>query len=116
MNSSVQRLDPAWTIVLALDTVITSLTALASVGIGLLLPGITEDYDMSMADGMPFFALAAFLLVSLAVTASVLRNRFEGQTSDKAVRLCLSLSAVRLGLIVCGFLAYVVYGALTYGF
>jgi hypothetical protein len=115
-NSSVQRLGPVWAIVLALDTVTASLTALVSVGIGLLLPGITENYGMSLADGIPFFALAAFLLVSLAVTAMVLRSRFEDQVSDKVVRLCLSLSAVRLGLIVCGFLAYVVYGALTYGF
>ncbi|GAB2958225.1 hypothetical protein GCM10027075_67610 [Streptomyces heilongjiangensis] len=116
MNSSVQRPGPGWTIVLALDTVTTSLTALVSVGIGLLLPGITEDYDMSLADGLPFFAFAAFVLVSLAVTAAVLRSRFGGQGSARAIRVCLSLSAVRLGLIVCGFLACVVYGALTYGF
>ncbi|MER5215613.1 hypothetical protein ABT063_35080 [Streptomyces sp. NPDC002838] len=116
MNSSAQRLAPRWTIVLALDTVTTSLTALVSVGIGLLLPGITENYDASLADSIPYFALAAFLLLSLAVTASVVRNRVGGRNSDKAVRVCLSLSAVRLGLIVCGFLVYVVYGALTYGF
>ncbi|MFD9502229.1 hypothetical protein [Streptomyces sp. NPDC060035] len=54
--------------VLSLDAAATSLAVLVSACVGLLLPGITEDYDAPSSDALPFYALSAFLAVSLVAT------------------------------------------------
>ncbi|MBZ9599686.1 hypothetical protein NRK68_30920 [Streptomyces yangpuensis] len=113
MPHASRRLPVGWAVALAFDFLATVLTALVLCAVGLLLPGITEDYGPAAGPTSPravaFFLAALGLVASLGGTA-VLRSR-AGTGRSRA--LALWLSAVRLGLIVLSAAAFVVYGVVT---
>ncbi|MGW6979219.1 hypothetical protein ACWGE1_07200 [Streptomyces sp. NPDC054932] len=98
---------------LALDFLATLVISFGLFAIGLLLPGITEDYGPATGPGSPtalaFFGAAVALICSLALTAGLLSRA----RTDRARRLALSLSAGRLTLLVVGVATLVVYGIVT---
>lgn len=96
----------------ALDAAVTCLAALVSGCVGLVLPGITEDYDAPSSDALPFYALSAFLAVSLVATTRMVRSTWR----PVLARTGFVLSAWRLGLLAAAGVAYLVRGTLTYVF
>ncbi|MFG2335297.1 hypothetical protein [Streptomyces yangpuensis] len=108
-----RRLPVGWAVALAFDFLATVLTALVLCAVGLLLPGITEDYGPATEPTSPgalaFFLAALGLVASLAGTAVLLSRAGTGRSRA----LALWLSAVRLGLIVLSVAAFVVYGVVT---
>jgi hypothetical protein len=108
-----RRISTGWTAVLTLDSVMTSLAALGLFAVGLLLPGIEEEYGDATAPTSPaalvWFAVAALLALSLIATTAATRRT----AAERTVRLALRISAVRLALVLLGAMSYVVYGFLT---
>ncbi|MFJ6785487.1 hypothetical protein [Streptomyces yangpuensis] len=108
-----RRLPVGWAVALGFDFLATVLTALVLCAVGLLLPGITEDYGPATGPTSPaalaFFLAALGLLASLGGTAALLSRAGTGRSRA----LALWLSAVRLGLIVLSVAAFVVYGVVT---
>ncbi|WP_046775737.1 hypothetical protein [Streptomyces yangpuensis] len=98
---------------LGFDFLGTVLTALVLCAVGLLLPGITEDYGPATGPTSPralgFFLAALALGASLGATAFLLSRAGTGRSRA----LALWLSAVRLGLIVLSAAAFVVDGIVT---
>ncbi|MFG3495038.1 hypothetical protein [Streptomyces sp. NPDC047928] len=111
---STPALGAGWTVTLVIDAVATLLTALVLGGVGLLLPAFAEDYDMSttrhLSEAAAFFGGSALLVVSLVVTTLLVRGR-PGRR-----RIGLVTATARLGCLVAGAAALVIYGAVTYGF
>ncbi|GAA2485549.1 hypothetical protein [Streptomyces gobitricini] len=112
LNQPGRRLSVGWAVTLSFDVGITCLASLILCGIGLLLPGITEDYGESSEPSSPaalvWFAGALLLLGSLAATTPRVRSAKDGPR-----RLGCTLSALRLGLLILGAVGYVVYGIVT---
>ncbi|MFC9583415.1 hypothetical protein ACFVJ8_11385 [Streptomyces yangpuensis] len=108
-----RRLPVGWAVVLAFDFLATVLTALVLCAVGLLLPGITEDYGPATEPTSPralaFLPAALGLVASLGGTAVLLSRAGTGRSRA----LALWLSAVRLGLVVSSAAAFVVYGVVT---
>lgn len=108
-----RRLPVGWAIALTFDFLATVLTALVLCALGLLLPGITEDYgpatEPTSPRAMAFFSAALALVSSLGGTAVLLSRAGTGRSRI----LGLWLSAVRLGLIVLSAAAFVAYGIIT---
>ncbi|PWK64816.1 hypothetical protein BCL76_114138 [Streptomyces sp. CG 926] len=102
-----------WALTLAFDCVATTLTSLALCAVGLLLPGITEDYGPATGPTSPtalaVFACALALIATLAVTATLLAR----PGADRARGIALWLSAGRLALLVGATATFVAYGILT---
>ncbi|THA86562.1 hypothetical protein [Streptomyces sp. A0592] len=108
-----RRLPVGWAVTLAFDFLATTLAFLALCAVGLLLPGITEDYGPATEPGSPralAFFLAALLLVGSLAGTTVLLSR-AGTGRSRA--LALWFSAVRLALVVLPAAACVVYGAVV---
>ncbi|KQX88374.1 hypothetical protein ASD51_32285 [Streptomyces sp. Root55] len=99
---------------LAIDAVITLVTATVLIGIGALTPAFDEDYDMPLgrhlSDAAPFFGGTVLLVASLVVTALMVRSG-----SERRCRAGLLAATARLGCLVAGAVALVVYGTVTYG-
>ncbi|MFI1280104.1 hypothetical protein ACH4U5_04960 [Streptomyces sp. NPDC020858] len=110
MPQPVRGLPVGWAIMLAFDFLATLLAALVLCTVGLLLPGITEDYGPDTGPTSPtalaFFIAALVLLSSLAVTARAVSR--AGTESARA--LALWLSAARLGLLVLSAAVFIAYG------
>lgn len=108
-----RRLPVGWAIVLSFDFLATVLTTLVLCALGLLLPGITEDYGPATEPTSPralaFFLAALALVSSLGGTAVLLARAGTGRSRT----LGLWLSAVRLGLIVLSAAAFAAYGIVT---
>ncbi|MFB7176078.1 hypothetical protein ACFCYI_00005 [Streptomyces sp. NPDC056257] len=108
-----RRLPVGWAITLAFDFLATVLASLVLCAVGLLLPGITEDYGPTTEPTSPralaFFLTALLLVLSLPGTA-VLLSRAR---TERLRALALWLSAVRLALVVLPAAAFVVYGIVT---
>ncbi|MCX5584026.1 hypothetical protein [Streptomyces erythrochromogenes] len=107
-----RRLPVGWAITLAFDSLATILTSLVLCAIGLLLPGITEDYGPATEPTSPMalaFFLAALLLVSSLAGTTVLLSRVR---TERPRTLALWLSAVRLALLA-SVAFYVVYRIAT---
>ncbi|MDX2391133.1 MULTISPECIES: hypothetical protein [unclassified Streptomyces] len=108
-----RRLPAGWAIALSFDFLATVLTALVLCALGLLLPGITEDYGPATEPTSPralaFFVAALALVSSLGGTAALLSRAGTGRPRT----LGLWLSAVRLGLIVLSAATFVSYGIVT---
>lgn len=106
-------LPVGWAIALSFDFLATILTALVLCALGLLLPGITEDYGPATEPTSPralaFFLATLALVSSLGATAVLLSPARTGRSRT----LSLWLSAVRLGLIVLSAAAVVAYGIVT---
>ncbi|MEJ8645502.1 hypothetical protein WKI68_38290 [Streptomyces sp. MS1.HAVA.3] len=113
MPRPVRRLPVGWATMLAFDFLATLLAALVLCTVGLLLPGITEDYGPDTGPTSPralaFFIAALVLLSSLAVTTGVVSR--TGTESSRT--LALWLSAARLGLLVLSAAAFITYGIVT---
>ncbi|WP_415961129.1 hypothetical protein [Streptomyces sp. 021-4] len=109
-----RSLGGGWTSTLVIDVVVTLVAATALAGIGVLIPAFEENYDMPagrhLAEAAPFFGGAALLVASLVVTALMVRSG-----SVRRRRASLVTTAVRLGVLLAGAVAFVVYGTLTYG-
>lgn len=107
------ELPVGWAVTLAFDVLATTLASLALCAVGLLLPGITEDYGPTTGPTSPtalaVFATASALIVSLAGTATLLSRAGGGRTRA----LALWLAAGRLALLVTAAASFVAYGALT---
>ena len=99
---------------MAIDAIVTLVTALALAGIGALVPAFEENYDMTLGEHLseaaPLLGGAVLLVASLVVTALILRSGAEHRR-----RVGLVTAAVRLGCLVTGAVASVVYGMVTYG-
>ncbi|WP_405443595.1 hypothetical protein OG373_38985 [Streptomyces avidinii] len=106
----VRRLPVGWSVTLAFDLLATLLTCLGLCAVGLLLPGITEDYGPATVPtskkALAVFAAALALISSLAVTATLLARA----RTDRSRRRALWLSACRLALLVLAAAAFVAYG------
>ncbi|MGW6573859.1 hypothetical protein ACWGAN_16990 [Streptomyces sp. NPDC054945] len=100
---------------LAFDFVATALTSLALCVVGLLLPGITEDYGTAGGPTSPTalaaFALALALIATLTVTVTATLPARPG--ADRTRGIALWLSAGRLALPVSSTATFVAYGVLT---
>ncbi|WP_432149886.1 hypothetical protein [Streptomyces sp. bgisy029] len=109
-----RTLGGGWTATLVIDAIVTLVAASALAGIGVLIPAFEENYDMPagrhLSEAAPFLAGAALLVASLVVTALTLRSG-----SGRRRRASLVTAAVRLGVLLAGAVAFVVYGTLTYG-
>ncbi|WP_314246117.1 hypothetical protein [Streptomyces sp. DSM 40907] len=109
----VRRLSVGWALTLTFDSLATVLASLVLCGLGLLLPGITEDYGPATGPTSPtalaFFTAALVLIASLAATATVLSRAGTGRGRP----LALWLSAARLALLVLAVATFVAYGILT---
>jgi len=109
-----RALGSGWTATLAIDAIVTLVTALALAGIGALVPAFEENYDMTLGEHLseaaPLLGGAVLLVASLVVTALILRSGAEHRR-----RVGLVTAAVRLGCLVTGAVASVVYGMVTYG-
>ncbi|MFE7459664.1 hypothetical protein [Streptomyces sp. NPDC057554] len=109
-----RALGGGWTATLVIDAIVTLVTATALAGIGVLIPAFEENLDMSagrhFSEAAPFFAGAALLVASLVATALIVRSGPERRR-----RAGLVTAAVRLGALVAGGVALIVYGTLTYG-
>ncbi|WP_030758883.1 MULTISPECIES: hypothetical protein [unclassified Streptomyces] len=109
------RLPVGWALTLAFDFVATALASLAMCAVGLLLPGITEDYGPAGGPTSPTalaaFAIALVLIASLAVTVTATRPARAG--AERARSIALWISAGRLALLVTAAAAFVTYGILT---
>ncbi|MEV6677512.1 hypothetical protein AB0N09_11690 [Streptomyces erythrochromogenes] len=108
-----RRLPVWWAITLAVDFPATILASLVLCAVGLLLPGITEDYGPAIGPTSPaalaFFLGAVLLVSSLAGTTALLSRA----ATERVRTLALRLSAVRLALVVLPAAAFVVYGIVT---
>ncbi|MFD6970125.1 hypothetical protein [Streptomyces sp. NPDC059979] len=113
MPRPVRGLPVGWAIMLALDVLATLLVASALCMVGLLLPGITEDYgpdtEPTSPTALAFFTTALVLPSSLAVTARVVSRA----GTERARTLALWVSAARLGLLVLSAAAFIAYGIVT---
>ncbi|MFJ3518841.1 MULTISPECIES: hypothetical protein [unclassified Streptomyces] len=109
----VRQLPVGRAVVLACDSLATLLVSFGLCAVGLLLPGLTEDYGPSTGPTSPtalaFFAAALLLLSSLAVTATL---HSCGRT-DRLRRIARWAAAARLTLLVCAATAFVVHGIVT---
>ncbi|WP_374771793.1 hypothetical protein OG756_40975 [Streptomyces sp. NBC_01310] len=108
-----RRLPLGWAITLSFDVLATCMTALVLCGIGVLLPGITEDYGPATEPTSPralAFFLTAFLLISSLAGTAVLHSRAG---NERLRTFALWLSAIRLALLVLSVAAFVVYGIVT---
>ncbi|MFE7094991.1 hypothetical protein [Streptomyces erythrochromogenes] len=108
-----RRLPVGWAVTLAFDFLATTLASLVLCAVGLLLPGITEDYGPATEPTSPAalaFFLGALLLVSSLAGTTVLLSRAG---TERVRALALRLSAVRLALVVLPVAAFVVYGIAT---
>ncbi|MFE6905706.1 hypothetical protein [Streptomyces erythrochromogenes] len=107
-----RRLPVGWAITLVFDFLATILTSLVLCAIGLLLPGITEDYGPATEPTSPMaltFFLGALLLVSSLAGTTVLLSRAG---TERPRILALWFSAVRLALLA-SVAFYVVYRIAT---
>ncbi|WP_329012410.1 hypothetical protein [Streptomyces sp. NBC_00690] len=106
-----RALGTGWSLALAADMTVTVLVAAVLGVIGLLLPGITEDHEMSdaehFAEAAVFYGSSAFLLVSLGATRLLLHR-------ERRRRLAQWVSAVRLVLLSAAAASVVLYGAATH--
>ncbi|MFF6909672.1 hypothetical protein ACFY9Q_27480 [Streptomyces sp. NPDC012389] len=97
-----------------IDAIVTLVAATALAGIGALVPAFMEDHDMPatrhLAEAAPFLTASALLVVSLAVTAFMVRPGRERRR-----RAGLVTATVRLGVLATGAVAFVVYGTVAYG-
>ncbi|MFI8390360.1 hypothetical protein [Streptomyces sp. NPDC085540] len=109
----VRQLPVGWALTLAFDVLATVLASLVLCGLGLLLPGIEEDYGPATGPTSPtalgLFAAALGLIASLAATATLLSRA----GTERARRLPLWLSAVRLALLLLAAATFVGYGILV---
>ncbi|MFI7355970.1 hypothetical protein ACIBTP_18730 [Streptomyces avidinii] len=105
-----RRLPVGWSVTLAFDLLATLLASLGLCAVGLLLPGITEDYGPATTPtskkALAVFAAALALISSLAVTASLLARA----RTDRSRRRAQWLSACRLALLVLAAAAFVAHG------
>ncbi|MFF5486061.1 hypothetical protein ACFY7Y_17475 [Streptomyces virginiae] len=106
-------LPVGWALTLVFDVLATALASLVLCGVGLLLPGITEDYGPTTGPTSPtalaVFATAFALIASLIGTATLLSRARGG----RARALALWLAAGRLALLVAAAATFVAYGILT---
>lgn len=109
----VRRLSVGWALTLTFDSLATALASLLLCGLGLLLPGITEDYGPATGPTSPtalaFYAAALVLIASLAAAGTLLSRAGTGRARPVA----LWLSAARLALLVIAVATFVAYGILT---
>ncbi|MFD3872140.1 hypothetical protein [Streptomyces sp. NPDC058623] len=108
-----RRMSVGWAVALSFDFLATLTTVLVLCALGLLLPGITEEYGPATEPTSPralVLFLAAFALFSSLGGTSVLLSR-DG--TGRSRTLGLWFSAVRLGLIVLSAATFVTYGLVT---
>ncbi|WP_329106453.1 hypothetical protein [Streptomyces sp. NBC_01439] len=109
----VRQLPVGWALTLSLDVLATVLASLVLCGLGLLLPGIEEDYGpatgLTSPTALAFFAAALGLMASLAATATLLSRA----RAERARLLPLWLSAGRLALLLLAAATFFGYGILV---
>lgn len=113
MPRPVRRLPVGWVITLSFDFLATLLAALVLCAVGVLLPGLTEDYGPATGPtsgrALAFFLTSLVLISSLAVTAGLLSRA----RTERARTLALRLSAGRLAVLVLSVAAFIGYGIVT---
>ncbi|WP_327387660.1 hypothetical protein [Streptomyces sp. NBC_01207] len=109
----VRQLPVGWALTLAFDVLATVVASLGLCGLGLLLPGVEEDYGPATGPTSPtalgLFAAALGLIASLAATATLLSRA----RAERARCLPLWLSAGRLALLLLTAATFVAYGILV---
>ncbi|GAA2247153.1 hypothetical protein GCM10010232_37970 [Streptomyces amakusaensis] len=100
-----------WSLTLGADALVTSFVALAMVVIGLLLPAIVGNHEMStaehFAEAAVFLGSAVFLIASLGATSFMVHK-------DRRRGLAQRVAAARLLLLVAGAASVIIYGAATH--
>lgn len=97
-----RALGTGWSLALAADMTVTVLVAAVLGVIGLLLPGITEDHEMSdaehFAEAAVFYGSSAFLLMSLGATRLLLRREQPAPSRSMGFRRTARSAVGRGGL------------------